>query len=193
MPTSFPNLIATARDLTRTHPFRTAALASLLFCLAAFAAVFYLQFVTGLKPCPLCTLQRLPTLWILLLSALACTLPSQGALRWKQAIAGLCTFGALAGLGLAARHLWLQQLPPEQVPSCGPDLGELLNILPWSEALQMVLAGDGSCAEVQWSFLGLSIPGMAALAFGALALGWGGLLLWSLLPGPVRKPTRNTG
>jgi disulfide bond formation protein DsbB len=33
------------------------------------------------------------------------------------------------------------------------------------EVIQMVLVGDGSCAEVVWTFLGVSIPGWTLVGF----------------------------
>ena len=89
----------------------------------------------------------------------------------------LCCLLAIAGLGLAGRHLWLQQLPADEVPACGPGLDVLLDVLPLAEALQVILAGDGSCAEVKWRLFGLSIPALSALVFGGLLVLW----LWQLL------------
>ena len=34
-----------------------------------------------------------------------------------------------------------------------------------SEAVAMLLRGDGNCAEVQWQFLGLSMPAWVLIAF----------------------------
>jgi disulfide bond formation protein DsbB len=82
----------------------------------------------------------------------------------------------LAGSGFAGRHVWLQSLPEDQVPACGPSVDYLLDNFPLSEALQILLRGNGNCAEVDWSLLGLSIPGWTLLAFigiGVIA-GWNG-------------------
>lgn len=160
--------------------FTLSCQASALACTSIFIAVYYLQYITGLTPCPLCILQRLPLLAILLLS-LPGALPFAAVSRLFSAPlrrfqAFLCSLMAGIGLALAGRHLWLQQLPAEEVPACGPTLDVLIEILPPFEVLQMVLAGDGSCAEVQWAFLGLSLPGWAGLAFATLGLLW----LWQL-------------
>jgi disulfide bond formation protein DsbB len=45
----------------------------------------------------------------------------------------------------------------------------MLNAFPLTEALEMVFRGSGECAEVQWSFLGLSIPGWTLLIFIGIA------------------------
>ena len=63
------------------------------------------------------------------------------------------------------RQLYLQSLPEELVPSCAPDMGYLLDSLPFFEVLLMAIQGDGNCAEVLWSFLGISIPGWLLIGF----------------------------
>lgn len=77
---------------------------------------------------------------------------------------------ALGGAGVAARHVWLQHLPPEKVPACGPDLAFMLQNLPFSRTLEKLFSGSGQCAEVKWRFLGMSIPEWSLLWFSALAL-----------------------
>jgi disulfide bond formation protein DsbB len=72
-----------------------------------------------------------------------------------------------AGIGavIAGRHVWLQQLPADQVPTCGPGLNFILENFPLSQAIDMVLRGSGECADVMWTFLGLSIPAWTLVAF----------------------------
>ena len=60
---------------------------------------------------------------------------------------------------LASRQLYLQSLPAELVPSCAPDIDYLISTLPFLEVIILAFTGDGNCAEVLWTFLGISIPG----------------------------------
>ena len=78
----------------------------------------------------------------------------------------------MAGIGaaIAARHVWLQNLPEDQVPACGPSLDYLMEVSPWQEVIATVLRGDGNCAIIDASFLGLSIPGWTLVAFVGLGL-----------------------
>jgi len=69
------------------------------------------------------------------------------------------------GGALAGRQIYLQSLPPDLVPSCGPDLDYLLEIFPFFEVLRMIILEDGTCAEVLWKFLGFSIPQWTIFAF----------------------------
>ncbi|OZG74295.1 disulfide bond formation protein B [Hahella sp. CCB-MM4] len=124
---------------------------------------FYLQYVEGLEPCPLCMAQRIAfvTLGLVFLIAFLHGPEKVGTIIYTS-LGGLV---ALAGLSLAIRQLWLQSLPEDQVPACGPGLEYMLEVFPMSEVITMMLKGTGECAEVQWTFLGVSIPGWTALAF----------------------------
>ena len=77
------------------------------------------------------------------------------------------------GAAIAARHVWIQSLPPDRIPECGPGLDFMLANLPLAQALQKALTGSGECAAVAWSFMGLSMPWWTLLwylALGALLL-----------------------
>ncbi len=69
------------------------------------------------------------------------------------------------GAGIAGRHVYIQQLPADRVPSCGPGLDYIFDAFPLIEALEMVFTGSGECAEINWSFLGLSMPAWALVWF----------------------------
>ena len=96
----------------------------------------------------------------------------------------LLWLGSLAGIGwataVAARHVWLQHLPADQVPSCGPGLDYWLDTLPILQVFKEVFAGSGECASISWQFLGLSIPEQSLIFFGVLLLVHG-IILWRIL------------
>jgi disulfide bond formation protein DsbB len=71
----------------------------------------------------------------------------------------------LIGVGVAARHMWLQSLPPDQVPECGPDLSYMLDVFPLGDVIKRIFTGSGQCAEVSWTFLGMTIPQQTLLLF----------------------------
>ncbi|GIT33252.1 MAG: hypothetical protein Ct9H300mP3_07830 [Gammaproteobacteria bacterium] len=71
----------------------------------------------------------------------------------------------VCGISLSIRQLYLQNLPPELVPTCGPDIDYLFETLPILEVFMLAIRGDGNCAEILWSFLGISIPGWLMVAF----------------------------
>jgi len=82
----------------------------------------------------------------------------------------LALIPALIGLGIAGRHVWLQYLPPEQVPACGPDLAYMMEAFPLGTMLRQVLTGSGECAAVTWRLLGLSMPEWSLLWFALLTV-----------------------
>ncbi len=149
-----------------TNP-RLLNLAGFLACAGLMAYALYAEYVLFLDPCPLCVFQRLAviTLGIVFLVA-ALHNPAGGGRRVYAVLLGIA---ALAGVGVAGRHVYLQSLPPEDVPACGPGLEFILDNNAFGDALAIVFAGSGECATVDWQFLGLSMPAWVLTA--ALALG----------------------
>lgn len=137
-------------------------------CLLGFG--YYLQYVEGLEPCPLCITQRFFLALCGLLGIAAALHRPRVTIARVYAAIGVAT--ASAGGFFSGRQLYLQSLPEDQVPACGPSLDFILETFPLSEAIGILLRGDGNCAEVSWTFLGLSIPGWTLVAFAGLALGW---------------------
>ncbi len=139
-----------------------------LGCVAAMAGALYLQYQVGLEPCPLCIFQRVGVIAVALIVLVAFLHgPKRIGVRIYAALAALA---ALAGGGVALRQLWLQHLPPDQVPVCGPGLDYMLDVFPLHEVLAKVLSGSGECAEVTWRLLGLSLAGWSLVLFIILLL-----------------------
>lgn len=139
------------------------------------AAALYLQYVVGLAVCPLCLTQRVFFIAAGSIAFLAALHNPTVVGRRLYALAGLVM--TAIGMGFAGRHIWLQYLPPEEVPACGPSLEYMLEVFPFEEALKALLMGDGNCAETLWTLLGLSIPELAMSVFSVMALGFIVLLL----------------
>lgn len=139
---------------------------TLLACAAAFGGALYMQYVDGLEPCPLCIFQRLALIAVMVLLLVATVHGPRGT--GVRVYALLTALTALAGAAIAIRHLWLQSLPADEVPACGPSLEYMVDVFPWHEVLATVLSGSGECAEVSWRFLGLTIPGWSLVVFGGV-------------------------
>ncbi len=147
---------------------RIAYLAGAIICAALLGYGLYLQHVDGLDPCPLCVFQRVAFIALGVVFLL-------GALHGpgKTGAIVYAAFGALfaaAGAGIAARHVWLQNLPADQVTACGPGLSYMLEQYAVMRMLEKVLSGSGECAEAGWKFLGLTIPAWSLLWFVLLGL-----------------------
>jgi len=138
-----------------------------LGCVFLLAMGAYFQFVGGLDPCPLCISQRIAILLTgLVFLAAAIHNPGQTGVT-AYAIAGAVT--ALCGGAISTRHVWIQHLPPDKVPECGPGLDYVLQNFPLLETFKLMLSGTGDCAKVDWTLLGFSMPAWTLLAFLMLA------------------------
>ena len=135
----------------------TIVIASMLF------ALFYLEAVLFLEPCPLCMVDRGILVAIATVCFIAFIHNPAGLMRWIYT--GVASLFGLIGVGVAARHIWLQGLPPDQVPECGPDLSYMLDAFPLGDVIKRIFTGSGQCAEVSWTFMGMTIPQQTLLLF----------------------------
>ena len=136
-----------------------------LACAGLLGFGYFLQYVRGLDPCPLCLVQRA----FFYAVGLVCLVAAIHG-RWPRFYGIVASVFALGGLATATRQVWLQHLPADKVPQCGPDLFFMLENLPLSTTLQKLVAGTGECAKVDWTFLGLSIAEWSLGCFALLAL-----------------------
>ncbi|MDD7805621.1 MAG: disulfide bond formation protein B [Endozoicomonas sp. (ex Botrylloides leachii)] len=138
------------------------ALAALI-CSGLMSFSLLLQYMQGLEPCPLCISQRIVVLLLMLVTSLASLHNPKG--KGFKIYGGLVILLGLAGIALASRQIWIQHLPPEDMPTCMPDLEYLATLLPFTQLITIMLTGTGNCSEVQWVFIGLSIPKWTLLLF----------------------------
>ncbi|SDN61487.1 disulfide bond formation protein B [Vreelandella arcis] len=153
----------------KTPSIRPAALLGVAFCILMMAVALGLEHLGGLEPCPLCIFQRvavIATALVLLIATLHN--PAGRAGKVVYGVLGLLTAGT--GAFIAGRHVWLQSLPADEVPSCGPGLDYMMDILPMQEVVAMVLTGSGECANIDFSLWGLSLPAWTLIGFALLLL-----------------------
>ncbi len=116
---------------------------------------YFLQYARGLEPCPLCMVQR-AFYYLVGGTMVLAAIHGPGRIGiWIYS--GFAALFAAGGIATAGRQVWLQHLPADQVPACGPDLGFMLDNYPLTRTIAKLFAGSGECAKVDWSFLGLSI------------------------------------
>ena len=137
-------------------PRRWFNLGGFAVCAALLGYAYYSQFHDGLDPCPLCIFQRVGVIAVGLLFLIA-GLHNPGR-TGSRVYGALIAFAALGGAAVAGRHVWIQSLPADQVPECGPGLDYMLRVFPLSNTLKMVFTGSGECHEISWRLLGLSMP-----------------------------------
>jgi protein dithiol:quinone oxidoreductase len=157
--------------LQRVLTPRLVNFACFALCAALIGYALYSQTHLGLEPCPLCIFQRIGIALLGVAFLAAALHHPRGWGRYLYAI--LIGAIALATVLVAARHVYVQSLPPGSLPSCGAPLSVLLKFTPVWEVVRKVLTGSGECSEVNWRFLGLAMPAWVLLW--ALALGIAGV------------------
>lgn len=151
--------------------FRVQFLFGFLVSSALLAYAVFAQYGQLFEPCPLCIFQRVAMAAVAAVGLAGALHAPRGKLGRR--IYGLLAFiAAGAGAGIAGRHVWLQHLPPDQVPACGPGLSYMFEAMPsYLAVVRKVLQGSGECAKVDWTFLGQSMPTWTLLCFVLLAIG----------------------
>ena len=150
--------------------FRTIISIILVICIALLAYGYWVQFVRHLEPCPLCIFQRIAFMGLAVIALVAVVHNPLVVGRRVYALIGAGC--ALIGCGIAVRHVWLQSLPPDRIPECGPGLDYLMRTFPLTDALKKAFTGSGECATVDWSFLALSMPAWALIWFLLLGIAY---------------------
>ena len=132
-------------------------------CIGLLIFGLYLEHVHGLEACPLCIFQRIAYTVIIFIALIGAIHNPRNLLQIIYKL--LIVISAITGAAIAGRQTWLQHLPPELVPECGPGLDYMFNVFPFGEALKMIFTGSGECAEVKWRFIGLSIAEWSLIMF----------------------------
>ena len=110
-----------------------------ILTLIMMAIALFMQFYMKLEPCPLCSAQRavVIALGVTFLIALV-----HNPVSWGRRVYGLVlTLFSILALVIAARHTWLQHLPEDSIPECGPGLDFWMNHLPALEVIQKLFQG----------------------------------------------------
>jgi disulfide bond formation protein DsbB len=158
-------------DLVVSTNRRLINFAGFIACVALLGYAYYSQYKLGLEPCPLCIFQRIGVAALALVFLISGLHNPRG---WGSTVyAALIGVAALATIGVAIRHLYVQSLPPGTIPACGAPLDVLLQFTPVTEVIRKVLTGSGECSQVNWKFLGLAMPAWVliwALVLGALGI-----------------------
>ena len=111
--------------------------------------------ILGLEPCPLCVTQQFFYSIVGITAFIAFN--HNPVAMISRFYAAIIFLASAAGIWVAGRQVWLQSLPEDEVPLCGPPLEYILEVFPFVDLLNALFIGDGNCAEIPWQFLGLSM------------------------------------
>ena len=160
--------------------YRVDFLVGFLICAGLLGFALYAEYVWQMFPCPLCIFQRIAFIVMGVFFLLGALHAPRGRGRWVYA--GGVWLGGAFGIVVAARHLWIQSLPADQIPSCGPPLDYMFSAFPFAQVLKLVFTGSGECAKVE-PILGLPMPAWSLIWFVLLA----GLTVLAVRQGTRRK------
>ena len=146
-------MIKQVQQLSRRQKF----FLGFLFCSGLMAYALFAQYFLNLEPCPLCIFQRVAVISMGIIFLICSLLEPKSSLAKIISSTLFVTAGSF-GVAVASRHVWLQNLPSDQVPGCGPGLDFMMSTFPINEVFEMVFNGSGECATIDWSFLSLSMP-----------------------------------
>lgn len=150
-------------------------------CLLLMLIALFFEHGLGLQPCPLCHIQRGIVVLFGLFCMIAC-LHNPGK-TGRKLYASLLVLVSASGMATAARQVWLQHLPKDQVPACLPSLEFMVEAFPIQDVFLMLMEGSADCAEVNWTLFGLSIAEMTLMSF-TLMLLWSLFMLFKRFPRP---------
>lgn len=155
---------------------RTPFVLILLACLALLGFAYYAQFVLDLAPCPLCMLQRFGFMIMAVTALIAAIHNPTSRLRWWYALPFFG--GSIWGMTTAGRHLRIQGQEPDLMGGCGADWTIMVEMeWSWAERIREAFTATGDCTEIDWSFLGLSMPGWTLIWYVVLSA----FMLWALI------------
>ena len=160
--------------------YRVSFLVGFLACASLLGFALYAEYYLHMFPCPLCIFQRVAFIVMGVFFLLGALHAPRGWARWIYA--GGVWLATAFGILVAARHLWIQSLPADQIPSCGPPLDYLFSAFPFATVLKLVFTGSGECATVA-PILGLPMPAWSLIWFILL----GGLTVLAMRRRALRK------
>jgi disulfide bond formation protein DsbB len=136
-------------------------IAALMMGYALFA-----EHVQGYQPCMLCMVQRV---FVCLVGgiALLAFLHGPGAVG-RRIYGALCALACAGGGYIAARHVYLQSLSPEELDGCAPSFEYALENYDALKFLKTIFIRDQDCGVIDWTFLGFSMPAWVLAGFVAL-------------------------
>ena len=157
---------------------RTPYLLVFLACAGLLAYALYAQFVLELPPCPLCMLQRYG---FMLMGLVALVMTVHNPKSWGRWIYAVPFFGgAIWGMTTAGRHLRIQGTEPDLLGGCAADWEFMVETgWPLGDRVREAFTATGECTEIDWVFLGLSMPAWTLLWYVGLAA----FMLWALIAG----------
>jgi len=141
---------------------RVVNLAGASICVASvLIAIFYMERVLHLAPCPLCILSRY-VICIMGVIFFVGLIDNQRFIS-QFVYTGINILFAALGIAIAGRHMWIQY-HPSVTCSIGPASKSIIGYI------TKAFAGSSDCAKNDWQFLGMTVPEQTLVLFIGLTI-----------------------
>ena len=135
--------------------------ALLSFLLVGLALTIQAQF--DLEPCPLCVSQRIVFILIGFIFLVFSFMSPTRLIKFIHLVS--LSVVNIVGMVFAIKHILIQGKWITVPAECGIDLDYMFENFPIREAFSLLFKGTGDCSEIDWLFLGLSLPQLALIAY----------------------------
>tara|TARA_B100000780_G_scaffold264485_1_gene219172 strand:+ start:117 stop:614 length:498 start_codon:yes stop_codon:yes gene_type:complete len=135
--------------------------ALLSFLLVGLALTIQTQF--DLEPCPLCVSQRIVFILIGFIFLVFSFMSPTRLIKFIHLVS--LSVVNIVGMVFAIKHILIQGKWITVPAECGIDLDYMFENFPIREAFSLLFKGTGDCSEIDWLFLGLSLPQLALIAY----------------------------
>ena len=135
--------------------------ALLSFLLVGLALTIQTQF--DLEPCPLCVSQRIVFILIGFIVLVFSFMSPTRLIKFIHLVS--LSVVNIVGMVFAIKHILIQGKWITVPAECGIDLDYMFENFPIREAFSLLFKGTGDCSEIDWLFLGLSLPQLALIAY----------------------------
>lgn len=142
---------------------KTGYLIGFAVCFGLVALALFIQTKFNLEPCPLCITQRMFFMGLGVLFLIHAFLPKVNIMQKIFTLLEVLT--ALGGAGWALRHWYLQANKDSMIADCGVGFDYMFENFPLEKMFTLIFKGTGDCATIDWTFLGLTLPQLALIAF----------------------------
>ena len=122
-----------------------------------------IQLIYKLDPCPLCITQRIIFIGIGVIFIFFIFFKHSFLIR----IAHLLTLAtaSIAGIIFSGRHIMIQEKLITVPAECGIDLDYMFENFPLTQAMNLLFKGTGDCSNIDWSFIGITLPQYALMGY----------------------------
>ena len=124
-------------------------------------AIFYMEKVLHLAPCPLCILSRY-VICIMGIIFFVGLIDNQRFIS-QFVYTGINILFAAFGIAIAGRHMWIQY-HPSVTCAIGPVSKSVIGFI------TKAFAGSSDCAKNDWQFLGMTVPEQTLVLFTVLTI-----------------------